>query len=86
MKSIWDIVSNIVVVSAILLNILISMKWFRKSQDKNRRIYKVLRTMQVVSIVFICIYTVSNLQYYVGQIVQGGKTHTFLKTLFFTIE
>lgn len=86
MENIWNIVSKFVVVSAILLNILVSLKWFRKSQDKNKGILRVLCPMQVASIIFICIYTVSNLQYYIGQIIQGSKTHTLLKTLFFMVS
>lgn len=86
MESIWNIVSKVVVVSAILLNILVTLKWFRKLQDKNEGMHKALKVIQVVSVIFICIYTVSNLQYYVEQIVQGGKTHTLLKTLFFSFE
>lgn len=84
MKSIWDIVSNIVVVMAILLNILISLKCFRKLHDKNSSTHRVLQLIQVISIIFIFIYTVSSLQYYADELIQSCKTHTLLKTLFFT--
>lgn len=87
MSTFIEITSKYIVVMAILLSIIVNLKWFKKwndSQSKTRN--KLFNTIKVVSVLFLVVYISSDLPDYITQLKNTSDGSSLFKALVFHIK
>lgn len=84
MSTFIEITGKYIVVIAILLSIIVNLKWFKKRNDSpSKTRNKLFNIIKVVSILFLIVYVSSDLPDYITQIKKTSDGSSLFKALVF---
>lgn len=84
MSTFIEITGKYIVVMAILLSIIVNLKWFKKWNDSpSKTRNNLFQILKIVSVLFLIVYVSSDLPYYITELKKTSDGSSLFKSLVF---